>query len=108
MWAESQSLWAEQRGRRGTHTLVTSSYTVLSLVIIIIIITIIIIIITIIIIIIYTVLSLDTGHQGQLRRGAATNWFPIGKKFAEMGLKGRKMAENGHEMIDDGGPLVMM
>ena len=43
-----------------------------------------------------------------VRRGAATNWFPIGKKFAEMGLKGRKMAENGHEMIDDGGPLVMM
>ena len=37
MWAESQSLWAEQRGRRGTHTLVTSSYTVLSLDIIIII-----------------------------------------------------------------------
>ena len=44
----------------------------------------------------------------QLRSCAATNWFPIGKKFAEMGLKGRKMAENGHEMIDDGGPLVMM
>ena len=81
MWAESQSLWAEQRDSRGTHTLVTSSY---------------------------TVLSLDTGHQGQLRSGAATNWFPIGKKFAEMGLKGRKMGENGHEMIDDGGPLVMM
>ena len=92
MWAESQSLWAEQCGRRGTHTLVTSSYTVLSLDIIIIIIT-------------YTVLSLDTGHQGQRRRGAVTNWFPIGKKFAEMGLKGRKMGENGHEMINDGGPL---
>ena len=52
MWAESQSLWAEQRGRRGTHTLVTSSYTVLSLDIVIIII----IIITIIIIIIITII----------------------------------------------------
>ena len=61
----------------------------------------------IIIIITYIMLSLDTGHQGQRRRGAVTNWFPIGKKFAEMGLKGRKMGENGHEMINDGGPLPL-
>ena len=45
------------------------------------------------------------GASGSAETRCSNKWFPIGKKFAEMGLKGRKMGENGHEMINDGGPL---